>query len=106
MVMTNDAERRRADVEPARPRGPRRRRVVALTTVACVLAYTDRVNISVAVLAMKEQLGWSQTEKGLVLSAFFVGYLVFMFGAGLLATRFGGKAVLGSSVLAWSILTL
>jgi len=74
--------------------------------LAWVVAYTDRVNISVAAVAMKEQLGWSETEKGLVLSAFFIGYLVFMYPAGLLATRFGGKAVLGLSVLAWSILTL
>jgi MFS transporter, ACS family, solute carrier family 17 (sodium-dependent inorganic phosphate cotransporter), other len=74
--------------------------------LACIIAYTDRVSISVAAVAMKEQLGWSQTEKGFVLSAFFVGYLLFMFLAGLLATRFGGKRVLGFSVLAWSIFTL
>ena len=71
-----------------------------------VVGYTDRVNISVAAVAMKEQLGWSQTEKGLVLSAFFVGYLLFMFASGWLANRFGGKRVLGISVLAWSLFTL
>ena len=85
---------------------PRRRVVVWLTFLGCVIAYTDRVNISVAAVAMKEHFGWSQTEKGLVLSAFFVGYFSFMFVAGLLATRFGGKRVLGCSVVAWSIFTL
>ena len=55
---------------------------------------------------MKEQLGWTQTEKGLVLSSFFIGYLLFMFVAGLLSTRYGGKVVLGWSVLAWSVFTL
>jgi len=85
---------------------PRRHVVVALTFLGCVIAYTDRVNISVAAVAMKEHFGWSQTEKGFVLSAFFVGYLLFMFVAGLLASRFGGKRVLGCSVLAWSIFTL
>lgn len=87
-------------------RWPRRHVVVGLTFIGCVIAYTDRVNISVAAVAMKEHFGWSQTEKGLVLSAFYVGYLVFMFAAGLLATRFGGKRVLGCSVVAWSIFTL
>ena len=87
-------------------RWPRRRVVVALTFVGCIIAYTDRVNISVAAVAMKEHFGWSQTQKGLVLSAFYVGYLLFMFVAGLLATRFGGKRVLGCSVIAWSIFTL
>lgn len=84
----------------------RRHVVVALTFLACVIAYTDRVNISVAAVAMKEHFGWSQTQKGYVLAAFFVGYVLFMFAAGLLANRFGGKRVLGYSVLAWSILTL
>ena len=74
--------------------------------LATVLGYTDRVNLSVAAVAMREQLGWSQTEKGIVLSAFFVGYTLFMFASGWLATRVGGKRVLGLSVLAWSIMTL
>jgi len=87
-------------------RWPRRHYVVALSFLACTLAYTDRVNIAVAAVAMKEQFGWSQTEKGLVLSSFFVGYLLFMFLSGLLAARFGGKLVLGLSVLAWSLFTL
>jgi ACS family sodium-dependent inorganic phosphate cotransporter len=87
-------------------RWPRRHVVVALTFLACIIAYTDRVNISVAAVAMREHFGWSQTQKGFVLSAFFVGYLLFMYVAGLLASRFGGKRVLGCSVLAWSIFTL
>ncbi|MFL6600457.1 MAG: MFS transporter [Steroidobacteraceae bacterium] len=87
-------------------RWPRRHVVVGFTFLGCVIAYTDRVNISVAALAMKEHFGWSQTQKGFVLSAFFVGYFLFMFVAGLLATRFGGKRLLGYSVAAWSVFTL
>ena len=74
--------------------------------LATLVGYTDRVNISVAAVAMKEELGWSQTQKGLVLSAFFVGYMLFMLASGWLATRFGGKRVLGLSVLAWSVVTI
>lgn len=85
---------------------PRRHVIVALTFVGSIVAYTDRVNISVAAVAMQQQLGWSQTEKGLVLSSFYIGYLLFMFPAGLLADRFGGKRVLLYAVLAWSVLTL
>ena len=85
---------------------PRRYVIVAFTFLGCIIAYTDRVNISVAAIAMKDHFGWSQTQKGLVLAAFFVGYLLFMFVAGLLANRFGGKRVVGYSVLAWSIFTL
>jgi len=85
---------------------PRRHVVVGFISLGCIIAYTDRVSISVAAIAMKEHFGWSQTEKGFVLSAFFIGYLVFMFLAGLISARFGGKRVLGCSVAAWSIFTL
>ena len=87
-------------------RWPRRYVVVALTFTGCIIAFTDRVNISVAAVAMKDQFGWSETQKGLVLAAFFAGYVSFMFVAGLLANRFGGKRTIGASVLAWSIFTL
>jgi MFS transporter, ACS family, solute carrier family 17 (sodium-dependent inorganic phosphate cotransporter), other len=79
---------------------------VALSSLAVFVAYTDRVNISVAAVAMKEQLGWTQTEKGLVLSSFFIGYMSLMFASGWLATRYGGKRVLGLAVIAWSACTL
>ena len=36
--------------------------------------YTLRVNMSVAVQDMKDELGWSEVEKGYVLSSFYVGY--------------------------------
>jgi MFS transporter, ACS family, solute carrier family 17 (sodium-dependent inorganic phosphate cotransporter), other len=85
---------------------PRRIVVVGLTFLGCVIAYTDRVNISVAAVAMQDRLAWSQTQKGLVLSAFFVGYLLFMFPAGLLARHLGGKRVLGLAVFGWSLFTI
>ena len=87
-------------------RWPRRYVVVLLTFLGCIIAYTDRVNISVSAVAMREHFGWSQTQKGFILAAFFVGYLSFMFASGLLANRFGGKRVVGWSVLAWSVFTL
>ena len=84
----------------------RRHTVVAMTFLAAFIAYTDRVNIAVAAVQMRVDLGWSQTQKGLVLSSFFVGYMLFMFASGWLANRFGGKRVLGFAVLAWSVFTL
>ncbi len=84
----------------------RRHVVVGLAFLACVIAYTDRVNISVAAVAMREHFGWSQTQKGWVLAAFFVGYLLFMYLGGMLATAYGGKRILTASVLCWSLFTL
>jgi MFS transporter, ACS family, solute carrier family 17 (sodium-dependent inorganic phosphate cotransporter), other len=93
--------------EAATPRGwGRRHAVLAMCFLAMFIAYTDRVNISVASVAMREQFGWTQTVKGLVLSSFFVGYMLFMVPSGWLATRYGGKRVLAISVAWWSAFTV
>jgi ACS family sodium-dependent inorganic phosphate cotransporter len=91
---------------PAASVWSRRQALVACCFLACFIAYTDRVNISVAAVAMQEDLGWSQTEKGLVLSSFFIGYMLFMYASSWLAKRYGGRIVLGLAVLAWSAFTL
>ena len=84
----------------------RRHALLAMCFLAMFIAYTDRVNISVASVAMREQLGWTQTVKGIVLSSFFIGYMLFMVASGWLATRFGGKRVLAISVAWWSVFTV
>lgn len=45
--------------------------VVALCFVAFVLCNLDRVNMSIAILPMSEQYGWSSATMGLVQSSFF-----------------------------------
>lgn len=74
--------------------------------LAVVIGYTDRVNISVAAVAMGEDLGWTQTTKGVVLSSFFIGYMLFMVASGWLSLRYGGKRVLAVAVVWWSAFTL
>lgn len=85
---------------------PKRFTLIALSFIACLVCYIDRVAISVAVLAMQDTYGWSETVKGMVLSAFFVGYLLFQVPSGYLANRFGGRLVLGAAVLWWSVCTI
>jgi len=80
--------------------------VVLLCFFSTFICYIDRVNISVAIIPMAEQFGWSDTQRGLVLSSFFVGYLVTQVLGGWLAAKLGGKAVLGFGVLWWSLFTL
>ena len=55
--------------------------------------YATRVNLSVAVLQMKPQFGWSSLQQGIILSSFFIGYICFApkLQGGWLETRFGGK---------------
>ena len=84
----------------------RRYNVVLLSSLAVFVCYIDRVNISVAIIPMAEDLGWGMQTQGMVLSSFFVGYLLLQIVGGLLADRFGGKAVLGAGVLLWSLFTM
>lgn len=85
---------------------PKRFTVVFLCFLGMVIAYTDRVNISIAAIEMQESLGWTDTMKGIVLSSFFIGYILFMVAGGVLANRYGGKRVLGIAVLLWSVFTI
>jgi MFS transporter, ACS family, solute carrier family 17 (sodium-dependent inorganic phosphate cotransporter), other len=84
----------------------RRHLVILLSAIAVLIAYTDRVNMSVAAVAMRSQFGWNQEVKGAVLAAFFVGYLLCMLPAGWLANRYGGRRVLAGAVAWWSAFTI
>ncbi len=85
---------------------PVRYTIAGLCFLACFICFIDRVNISVAAVTMQEAFGWSDTTKGLVLSSFFVGYLLFQIPGGWLANRFGGKIPLGLALVSWSAFTL
>ena len=84
---------------------PRRYSVSALAVLAMFVCYMDRVNISIAIIPMAEALDWSPEKQGLVLSSFFIGYLLTQVLGGRLADRFGAKLVLGAAVVIWSIFT-
>lgn len=48
---------------------------------------------------------WSPTDQSLVLGAYFWGYLVTALPAGVMAEKFGGRAVVGWSLLLSAIFT-
>ena len=85
---------------------PYRFRVVFLSFLAVFICYIDRVNISVAIIPMQEQFGWSEIQKGFILSSFYVGYMITMIVGGYLADKYGGKKVLGYCLIIWSIFTI
>jgi MFS transporter, ACS family, solute carrier family 17 (sodium-dependent inorganic phosphate cotransporter), other len=95
-----------SDLRARLPAWGRRHLVVLLCAIAVLIAYTDRVNMSVAAVAMRSQFGWNQTVKATVLAAFFVGYLLCMLPAGWLANRYGGRRVLAGAVIWWSVFTV
>ena len=70
------------------------------------VCYVDRANISIAIMPMAQSAGWTETQKGMVLSSFFYGYLVTQVPMGWLAARYGGKWPLIVSVCTWSLFTV
>lgn len=80
--------------------------MVVLSFLAVVICYLDRVSIAVAVIPLQNEFGWSATRTGAVLSAFFIGYLIFQVPAGWAARRFGPRLLLGVALFWWSAMTI
>ena len=72
------------------------------TNMCCL---QDKVNMSVAILPMAQEFGWSPSVAGLVQSSFFWGYMLSQIPAGWLANRFSGRFVLPAGVGMWSAFT-
>jgi len=96
---------RRGSVAEAE-RWPRRYTVAGLFFLATLLCYLDRVSISIAIIPLSADEHYDPSVQGLILSAFFWGYIWTQLGGGWMADRFGGKRVLGAGVAAWSLATL
>jgi MFS family permease len=81
--------------------------IVVLLALGCVVAYVDRVNLSFALIDtdFKQFFHISNTQRGLVNSAFFWSYAALQIPAGWLADRFGSKYPLAVSFALWSGLT-
>ena len=84
---------------------PQRFKVIALTILAVFICYIDRVVISLAIIPMSEGTGWSETQRGFILSSFYIGYILTQILGGSLSDRIGGKLVLGVGLVVWSIFT-
>ena len=85
---------------------PYRFKVVFLSFLAVFICYIDRVNISVAIIPMQDQFGWSELQVGIILGSFYFGYMITMILGGYLADKYGGKKVLGYGLLIWPLFTI
>ncbi|KAI8468569.1 MAG: major facilitator superfamily domain-containing protein [Monoraphidium minutum] len=65
----------------------------------------DKVNMSIAIIPMAHEFGWSPSVAGLVQSSFFWGYILSQLPSGYLSSRLGGRATLPAGVVAFSLAT-
>ncbi|XP_018803935.1 PREDICTED: putative inorganic phosphate cotransporter [Bactrocera latifrons] len=86
-----------------------------LMFIGFAAAFSMRVNLSVAIVAMMDRKAanpdfpeyhWSEETKSRILSSFFWGYICTQIPGGMLARRFGGKVMLFSSLSISSIMAL
>ncbi|WP_260431285.1 MFS transporter [Burkholderia contaminans] len=77
--------------------------ILAMLMAAMIINYIDRAALSIAMPFITRDFHLTAGEKGLIFSAFSVGYALFNFLGGYFSDRFGGKRVLGISMTFWSI---
>jgi hypothetical protein len=70
-----------------------------------LINYCLRVNLSIAASEIVDDLGWSDYQKGYLLSSFFWGYSVGQIPSTLIAQRYGHKYTFGGAVLFSSLVT-
>jgi MFS family permease len=80
--------------------------MVALLAVAIFINYVDRGNLATAGPLIKTELNLSNTEFGLLVSAFFWVYTPAQLFAGWLAQRFNTYKVMGWGLALWGIATI
>lgn len=88
------------------PANPRSWEFCGLLFSGILVAYTLRVNISVAAQQIRHDLNWTEDQKGLVLSSFYWGYALGQLPASYFAMHYGAKLIFGLSVFIPSVLTL
>src|SRR5580698_4511860 len=80
--------------------------VLVLICVMYGLTYIDRINVSTAASVFQKELHLSNTQVGLVFSAFAYPYLVFQIIGGWIGDRFGARRALTVSAVIWAGATI
>jgi sugar phosphate permease len=80
--------------------------VLILLCIMYALTYIDRNNVSTAAFVFKQDLHLTNTQVGLVFSAFAYPYLIFQIVGGWVSDRFGARLTLMVSALIWGVATL
>jgi len=70
------------------------------------ITYIDRVNISTAAIAFRQELNLTNIQYGWIFSAFAYTYALFQIVGGFIGDRYGPRLVLGVCGLIWALATL
>ena len=76
-----------------------------LLFLAWVLGGMDRMVMNFAVVGIGEEFNLSATQMGMVMSAFFIGYVLMQIPGGMMADKFGPRKILLVIITVWSLFT-
>jgi MFS family permease len=71
--------------------------------VSAVINYLDRAALAIANVEVRQEMGLSATEMGVLLSAFLLSYAFAQLPAGLSVDRIGPRILLGAGLAIWSV---
>src|SRR6266852_7115740 len=94
-----------SSADPASRLSPELSRLAILLALSIFINYIDRGNLSIAAPLIKDDLGLSYSQLGILLSSFFWTYAVFQIVSGWLVDRFPVNWVLALGILLWSAAT-
>jgi MFS family permease len=77
--------------------------VVAQLSAISMINYMDRATLAIANPLVRQDLGLSVTQMGLLLSAFPLTYALSQLPLGLIIDRLGSRLLLGSGLVVWSL---
>ena len=83
-----------------------RHMILGVMCLMYFIAYIDRVNISVAAPLIREEMGLTSSQLGLVFSAFAYPYAAMQILGGWMSDKFGPKKVLIVLSLIWGVATV
>jgi ACS family D-galactonate transporter-like MFS transporter len=80
--------------------------ILFLIFINVVINYMDRSNLSIAAPLLREDLGLSTTQMGLIMSAFGWTYALLQIPGGWFLDRIGPRVIYGVTIALWSVATL
>jgi MFS transporter, ACS family, tartrate transporter len=70
-----------------------------------IVAYLDRINVSFAVLQMRDQLNLNERVIGRAAGMFFIGYFLFQVPSNLALEKFGVRRWISALMVAWGVIS-
>lgn len=86
-----------------RPHGYYRWVICALLFFATVINYTDRQVLGILAPTLQEEIGWSESEYGLIVTAFSTAYAIAFLIWGNVIDKVGTRIGFGAAIFIWSI---